>query len=59
MICSKNDNFSNFFLREYQPGRRLLGYSKTKKRLSRIQKQDVQKVEKLTFSQKGLTHGFA
>ena len=32
--------------------------SRTKKRLSRLQKQEIQKVEKLTFFAKGLTHGF-
>ena len=34
---SKNDHFSNFlFLRQYRPGKCLLWYSRTKKRLSRL-----------------------
>ena len=34
---------------EYRPGKCLLRYSRTKKTLSRLSKQEVQKVEKLTF----------
>ena len=33
-------------------------YSRTKKRLSRLQKKNVQKVEKIDICPKGLTHGF-
>ena len=33
---SKNGHFSNFFLRQYRPGKCLLWYSKTKKRFSRL-----------------------
>ena len=33
---SKNGHFSNFFFRQYRPGKCLLRYSKTKKRLSRL-----------------------
>ena len=47
-----------FFFRQYSPGKCLLRYSRAKKRPSRLYKQEVQKVEKLTFFQKGLTHGF-
>ena len=38
---------------EYRPGKCLLRYSRTKKTLSSLSKQEVQKVEKLTF-----LHGF-
>ena len=50
--------FRTFFFRHYWAGKCLLGYSRTKKRLSRHWKQEVQKVEKLTFFPKGLTHVF-
>ena len=33
---SKNGNFSNFFFWQYRPGKCLLRYSRTKKRLSRL-----------------------
>ena len=33
---SKNVHFSNFFFRQYRPGKSLLRYSRTKKRLSRL-----------------------
>ena len=33
---SKNGHFSNFFLRQNRPGKCLLWYSRTKKRLSRL-----------------------
>ena len=49
--------FPTFFSRECRPEKFLLRYSRTKKRLSRLQKQQVQKVEKLTFFQRGF-HGF-
>ena len=45
--------FPTFFFRQYRPGKCLLRYSRTKKRLSRPRKQEVQKVEKLTFFQRG------
>ena len=41
--------FPTFFFREYRPGKCLLRYFRTKKRPSRLEKQEVQKVEKLTF----------
>ena len=50
--------FPTFFLRQYRPGKCLLRYSRTKKHLSKLEKHEVQKVEKLTFFQGGLTHGF-
>ena len=46
---SKNGHFSNFFFTQYKPGKCLLLYCRTKKRLSRLLKQEVQKVEKLPF----------
>ena len=45
--------FQPFFFRQYRPGNRLLRYSETKKRLFRLKKREVQKVEKLTFFQTG------
>ena len=33
---SKNGHFSNFFFRQYRPGKCLLRYSRTKKRFSRL-----------------------
>ena len=41
--------FQRFFFRQYMPVKYLLRYSSMKKRLSRLQKQQVQKLEKLTF----------
>ena len=53
-FLSKKGNFSNFFfIMQYRRGKRLLWYSRTKKRLFRLIKQEVQKVEKLTFFQRG------
>ena len=40
--------FQLFCFREYKPGKCLLRYSRTKKRHSRLEKQEFQKVEKLT-----------
>ena len=45
--------FPTFFFRQYRPGKCLLRYSRTKRRLSMPSKQEVQKVEKLKFFQKG------
>ena len=45
--------YPTFFFRQYRPGKRLLRCSRTKKQLSRLSKQEVQKVEKLRFFQKG------
>ena len=49
----KNSHFWNFFLRENRPGKCLLLYSRTNKGLFRIWKQEVEKLEKLTFYQRG------
>ena len=54
----KIEIFPNFFFRQFKPGKCLLRYSRTKKCLSRISKEEVQKVEKLTSFSKELTHGF-
>ena len=45
----------NFFVN--RPEKCVLRYSKRKKRLSRLYKEEVEKLEKLDFS-KGLSHGF-
>ena len=58
-FCTKNDHFSNFFFfRQYRPGKCLLQYSRTKKRLSRPKKQKDQTVKKIDIFPKGLTHSF-
>ena len=49
--------FPNFFLRQYTRGKCILRYSRTQKRLFRLQKQKDQKVEKLPFS-KGVSPWF-
>ena len=46
---SKNGHFLNLFFRQYRPGKCLLRYYKTKKRLSS---------RKIDIFPKGLTHGF-
>ena len=43
-----------FLLKQYRPRKCLLRYSRTKKRLSRLWKQKVRKVEKFTFVQRFL-----
>ena len=57
-FLSKNGHFSDFFFRQYRPGKCLLRYSRTKKRLARLEKQQVQKVEKMAIFPKGLSHRF-
>ena len=42
-----------FFFRQYRPGNCLLRYPRAKIRLSKLQKQEVQKVEILTFFKSG------
>ena len=44
---------SFYFFRQYRPGKSLLKYYRTKKRLFSLEKQEVQKVEKLTFFHRG------
>ena len=50
--------FSAFFFKQYRPGKCLLWYSRDKKRLSRLSKQQVENSRKIDIFQKGLTHGF-
>ena len=45
--------YPTFLFRQYKPGKCLLRYSRTKKRLSRPLKQAVQEVEKLTIFRRG------
>ena len=57
-FCSKNDHLSNFFFfSQDRPGKCLLRYSRTKKRLS-IPKTRSSKSEKIDVFPKGLTHAF-
>ena len=44
--------FSTFFFTQYRQGKSLLGDSRTKQRFSRLKKQEVQKVKKMTFFQR-------
>ena len=50
VLVEKWPFFQLFFFRQYRPGKCLLRYSRTKRYLSSVQKEEVQKVEKLTFS---------
>ena len=50
--------FKLFFFRKYGPEKCLLRYSRAPKRVSRLQKREVQKVEKIGIFPKGLAHGF-
>ena len=45
--------FQLSFFRQYRPGKSLLWYSRRKKRLFRLLKQEVENVEKFTFFQRG------
>ena len=49
----KFDIFPSFFCRQYRPEKCPLRYSKTNKRHLRLEKQEVPKVEKLAFFQRG------
>ena len=49
--------FSSFFFRQYRQGNYLLLYSRDKKRLYRLQKQQVENSRKIDIFPKGLTHG--
>ena len=50
---SKNGHFSNFSFRQYRLEKCFLRYCRAKNRLSRLQKQEVKKVEKFTCFQRG------
>ena len=54
---SKNGHFSNFLFSQYMAGKCLLRDSRTKKCLSRLEKQEVPS-QKIDIFLKGLTHGF-
>ena len=45
--------FPDFYFRENRPEKCVLRYSKRKKRLSRLYKQEVEKVKKFGFFQRG------
>ena len=51
-------SFSNFFYRQYRPEKCVLRYSRTKKRLSTLQKPRSLKSRKIEIFPNGLTHGF-
>ena len=44
--------FSTFFFMQYRQRKSLLGDSRTKQPFSRLKKQEVQKVKKMTFFQR-------
>ena len=50
--------YSCFFFSLYRPGKCLLRYYTTKKLLSRQQKQELQKVQKIDVFPKKLIHGY-
>ena len=53
-FCPKNGHFFQlFFFRQFSLGKNFERYFRTKKRLSKLKKQEVQKVRKLTFFQRG------
>ena len=51
---SKNGHFSNINFRQYRAGEFLLRHYRTKNRLTRLEQQEIQKVDKFTFFQGGL-----
>ena len=53
VLVQKSPFFQLLFFGQYRPGKCVLRYYTTKKLLSRVQKREVQKVEKFTFSQRG------
>ena len=57
LFLSKNGHLSNFFFRQYRPGKYLLRYSRTKKRFFKLLKQEVQKSKNSHFS-KGVNPWF-
>ena len=52
-LVQKWPSFQFFFFRQYRQGKCLLRYSRTKKHLSRVEKQKFLKIEKLTYFQIG------
>ena len=59
VLVQKWPYFQLFFFRKYRPGKCLLRYSRTKKRLSRVYKKRSLKSQKIDIFRKGLTHGFS
>ena len=58
VFCPKMPFFQLLFFRQNRPGKCLLRYSRTKKRLSRPKKTKSLKSRKIDIFLKGLTHGF-
>ena len=50
--------FSTFFFRQYRPRNCLLWYSRDKKRLSKLSKQQFENSQKIDIFPKGLIYGF-
>ena len=57
VLVQKWPFFQLFYFRQYKPGKCLLRYSRAKKRLSRVWKQEV-KTWNIDIFPKGLTHRF-
>ena len=58
MVLVKNWRICYRFFSLYRPGKCLLRYYTTKKLLSRQQKQELQKVQKIDVFPKKLIHGY-
>ena len=58
LLVPKLPIFPTFLFGQHTPGKCLLRYSRAKKRLSRLSKQQVQKVEQFPVFLKRLTHFF-
>ena len=57
-FVKKFEIFLFFYLRQHKPGKCVVRYSTEVKCVSRLKKQELNKVEKLAFFLKGLVHGF-
>ena len=57
VLVQKWPFFQLFFFQQCMPGKCLFRRSRTKKRLSRLLRQNGQKVVKINIFPKGLTHG--
>ena len=58
VLVQKWPFFQLLFFWQYRPGKCVLRYFRTKGRLSRLQKQEVKKIQKIAIFLTGLTHGF-
>ena len=58
MVLVQKWPYFQLSFKQYRPGKYLLRYSRTKKRLSRQSKHEVQKPEKIDIFRKGVTHSF-